>query len=134
MTSDATPDHIAVDETIIQVNDERRWLYAAVDPETNKFLHVRLFPTRMTQLTVLSLWELRQHVPVTQAITLADDAHHFKAASSRLELRFQMRRHGNRNAIEHVFREVKRRTYLFSNTFSHAQSTTAERWLQVFSV
>jgi len=24
-TSDATPDHIAVDETAIQVNDERRW-------------------------------------------------------------------------------------------------------------
>ena len=43
-TSDAAPDHIAVDETVIQVNDERRWLYAAVNPETNKFLHVRLFP------------------------------------------------------------------------------------------
>ena len=42
--SDAAPDHIAVDETVIQVNDERRWLYAAVNPETNKFLHVRLFP------------------------------------------------------------------------------------------
>ena len=32
-----------VDETVIQVNDEHRWLYAAVDPETNEFLHVRLF-------------------------------------------------------------------------------------------
>ena len=42
-TSDAAPDHIAVDETVIQVNDERRWLYAAVNSETNKFLHVRLF-------------------------------------------------------------------------------------------
>ena len=51
-TDDAAPDHIAVDETVIQLNDERRWLYVAVDPETNKFLHVRLFPTRTTQLTV----------------------------------------------------------------------------------
>ena len=42
-TSDAAPDHIAVDETVIQVNDERRWLYAVVNSETNKFLHVRLF-------------------------------------------------------------------------------------------
>ena len=50
-TSDAAPNHIAVDETVIQVNDERRWLYTAVDPETNKFLHVRLFPTRTMQLT-----------------------------------------------------------------------------------
>jgi len=78
------------------VNDERRWLYTAVDPETNKFLHVRLFPTRTTQLTVLFLRELQQHVPVTQATILVDDAHHLKAALSRLGLRFQMRRHGNR--------------------------------------
>ena len=42
-TSDTAPDHIAVNETVIQVNDERRWLYAAVNSETNKFLHVRLF-------------------------------------------------------------------------------------------
>ena len=31
------PDHVAVDETVIQLNDERYWLYAAVDPETNEF-------------------------------------------------------------------------------------------------
>jgi transposase-like protein len=40
-TSDTALDHIAVNETVIQVNDERHWLYAAVDPETNEFLHVR---------------------------------------------------------------------------------------------
>ena len=64
-TSDAAPNHIAVDEPVIQVNDERRWLYVAVDPETNKFLHVRPFQTRITHLTVLFLRELQQHVPVT---------------------------------------------------------------------
>ena len=63
-TSDAAPDHIAVDKTVIHVNDEGRWLYAAVNPETNKFLHVRLFPTRTTQLTVLFLRELQQYVQV----------------------------------------------------------------------
>jgi len=133
-TSDTAPDHIAVDETVIQVNDERRWLYAAVDPETNEFLHARLFPTRTTQLTMLFLQELQQIVPVTQATILVDDAHHLKAALSRLGLQFQMRRHGNRNAVERVFREVKRRTSSFSNTFSHAQPTTVERWLQAFAV
>ena len=29
------PDHVAVDETVIQLNDEKYWLYGAVDPETN---------------------------------------------------------------------------------------------------
>ena len=119
-TSDATPDHIATDETVIQVGDERRWLYAAVNPETNEFLHVRLFSTRATRLTVLFLRELRQIVPVTHAAILVDNAHHLKAALSRLGLRFQMRHHGNRNAAERVFREVKRRISSFSNTFSRA--------------
>ena len=116
------------------MSDERRRLYAATDPETNKVLHVRLFPTRTTQLTVLFLQELQQYVPVTQTTILVDDAHHLKAALSRLGLRFQMRRHENRNAIERVFREAKHRTSSFSNTFSHAQPMTAERWLQAFAV
>ena len=51
-TRDTAPDHIVVDETVVQVNDERRWLYAVVDPETNEVLHARLFPERTTQLTV----------------------------------------------------------------------------------
>ena len=71
---------------MIQMNDERYWLYSAVDSETNKFLHVRLFPTRTTQLTWLFLRELQQHMPVTQATSLIDDAHHLKAALSRLGL------------------------------------------------
>jgi hypothetical protein len=78
--------------------------------------------------------ELQQIVPVTQATILVDNAHHLKAALSRLGLQFQMHRHGNRNAVERVFREVKRRTSSFSNTFSHVQPTTAEQWLQAFAV
>jgi hypothetical protein len=42
-TSGGPPNQVAVDETVIQVDDERHWLYAAVDPATNEFLHVRLF-------------------------------------------------------------------------------------------
>ncbi|SFP87677.1 hypothetical protein SAMN05216277_1111, partial [Halolamina pelagica] len=33
------PDRVAVDQKSIRINDEQYWLYAAVDPETNKFLH-----------------------------------------------------------------------------------------------
>jgi putative transposase len=40
-TDGADPDHVAVDETVIQLNDERFWLYAAVDPETNRLLHMK---------------------------------------------------------------------------------------------
>jgi putative transposase len=52
---DGAPNHVAVDETVIQVNDERHWLFAAVDPEANEIPHARLFQTQATQLTVLFL-------------------------------------------------------------------------------
>jgi len=61
-----------------------RWLYAAVDPETNEFLHVRLFSTRKTQRTVSFSRERQQIMLVTHAAILADNAHHLKPALSRL--------------------------------------------------
>ena len=58
--SHVDPDQIAVDETLIRVNGQAHWLFATVDPDSNQFLHVRLFQTRTTQLTVLFLCELRE--------------------------------------------------------------------------
>ena len=114
-TSDGTPNQIAVDETVIRINDERDWLYAAVDPDTNEFLHVRLFQTRTTQFTVLFLRELRDKQQVEQATFLIDGAHYLKAALERLGHRFQISRHGNRNSVERVFRDVKRRHLFFKH-------------------
>jgi putative transposase len=132
--SNASPDHIALDETVIRVNGQQYWLYAAVDPETNKFLHIRLFTTTTTALTQKFLRELRTKHDVSEAVFLVDHAHHLSAALDRAGLRFQTVRHGNRNAVERVFREIKRRTSSFSNSFSHVQPTTAETWLQAFAV
>jgi putative transposase len=132
--SDVEPNQIAVDETVIRVNGQRHWLYAAVDPDTNQFLHIRLFQTRTTQLTLLFLRELRDKQQVSDVTFLVDDAHHLKNALDRLGLRFRVCRHGNRNAVERVFREVKRRTSSFSNTFSNARLPTADSWLKAFAV
>ena len=43
--SGRSPDHVAVDETVIRLDDEQYWLCAAVDPETNELLHTALEPT-----------------------------------------------------------------------------------------
>ena len=132
--SNVDPNQIAVDETVIRVNGQRHWLYAAVDPETNQFLHVRLFQTLTTQLTVLFLRELREKQQVEDVTILVDAATHLKAALDRLGLRFRVCRHGNRNSVERIFREVKRRTSSFSNSFSNVALPTAESWLQAFAV
>jgi putative transposase len=61
--NDASPDHIALDETVIRINGQQFWLYAAVDPKTNRFLHIRLF-TKTTALTQQFLRELREKYDV----------------------------------------------------------------------
>jgi putative transposase len=133
-TGDTIPNQIAVDETVIRVNGEQYWLYAAVNPATNEFLHVRLFQSLTTQLTLLFLRELREKQQVEQATFLVDGAQHLQTALTRLGLRFQYVRHGNRNSVERVFREVKRRTSSFANAFRNAELETAESWLQAFAV
>jgi len=106
--TDANLDHIALDETVIRVNDQQYWLYAAVDPETNRFLHVRLFTTTTTALTQKFLRELNQKHDVSESVFLVDHAHHLSAALKRAGLRFQTVRHGNQNTVERIFREVKK--------------------------
>jgi len=51
---------IALDETVIRINDQQFWLYAATDPQTNELLHIRLFATTTTTLIEIFLRELRQ--------------------------------------------------------------------------
>ncbi len=133
-TGTRSSNYVALDETVIQLGTKRYWLYAAVDPKTSEFLHVRLFPTTNSGLTHVFLRELREKHDIDDATFLIDDADHLQAALSRLGLQFYIRRHGNRNSVERVFREVKRRTSSFSNTFSNVEPTTAESWLEAFAV
>jgi transposase-like protein len=129
----ADPDHVAVDETVIQLNNERFWLYAAVDSETNRLLHVKLSPTRNQAVTEMFLTELREKHLVDDALFLVDSAPWLQAALHRHGLDYRYEKHGNRNSVERVFRELKRRTNQFSNCFSHAEADTAENWLRAFS-
>ena len=131
---DATLDQIALDETVIRVNGQQYWLYAAVDPNTNRFLHVRLFSTTTTALTQRFLRELARNTTSPTPWFLVDYANHLEAALQRAGFRFRTVRCGNRNVIERLFREIKRRTFSFSNNFSHVDPTTAETWLQAFAV
>ncbi|MEZ3163925.1 IS6 family transposase [Halorubrum sp. RMP-47] len=132
-TGGVDPNHVAVDETVIQLNSEQYWLYAAVDPDTNRMLHVRLYSTRNSAVSSMFLSELREKHQVDDAVFLVDGAPWLHAACHRHGLRCQHVAHGNRNAVERFFREVKRRTNQFSNTFSHAEPSTAENWLQAFA-
>jgi transposase-like protein len=66
-------------------------------------------------------------------VFLVDGAEPLSNACRRHGLDFRYERHGNRNSVERVFREVKRRTTNFSNCFSNAKAKTANEWLRSFA-
>ncbi len=128
-----SPDHVGLNETVIQLTDQRYWLYAAVDPDTNEFLHVRLFPARNSGLMSMFLAELREKHTVDDTVFLVDSAPWLHAPLHRHGLRFRYETHANRNAVGRLFQEVKRITYQFRNCFRNAKRETAERWLQSYA-
>ncbi|EMA50094.1 IS240-type transposase (ISH102) [Halococcus salifodinae DSM 8989] len=109
--SGKTPDYVAVDETAIRLDDERYWLYAAVDPESYELLHTKLETTINNALAHGFSAELRQKHHVDDATFLVDGATPLHEACRRRHgLDFRDEQHGNRNAVERVFREGKRRS------------------------
>ena len=75
-----SPDYVAVDETVIQLNNEQYWLYAAVDSETNEVLHTTLEPTTNRVIAHAFFAELREKHHVDDAVFLIDGSHSLKDA------------------------------------------------------
>lgn len=127
------PDKIAIDETVVKVNGHRFWLVAAVNPETNVILHVRLFPSRNTALTKLFLRELEEKHVIDDTEFFVDGAPWLHAGLFELGMHFHHETFGERNPVERVFQEIKRRTSQFYNTFSRATPESAEKWLKALA-
>lgn len=72
-TDGASPNHVALDETVIRIDDQQYWLYAVINPETNHLLHVQLFSTTTTALTEIFLRELTEKHDVADTSFLVDE-------------------------------------------------------------
>jgi len=129
-----SPDRVAVDQKAIHINDEQYWLYAAVDPATNRILHSRLFPTYTIPIAREFLTDLAEKHDVSDAVFLVDDADDLIGALRQENYSYRVQQHGFRNSVERVFREIQRRTSSFSTCFSHVDPATAETWLQAHAV
>lgn len=79
-TDGVSPNHVALDETVIRINDQQYWLYTAVDPETDELLHIHLFSTTTTSLTEIFLWELAEKHDISDTVFLVDGARHLQTA------------------------------------------------------
>ena len=132
--SGESPDRVAVDQKAIRINDDQYWLYVAVDPQTNRILHSRLFPTYTIPIAREFLTELVEKHDIEDAVFLVDDADDLIGGLRRENYSYRVEHHGFRSSVERVFREVKRRTSSFLNCFSHVDPPTAETWLQAHAV
>jgi transposase-like protein len=70
---------------------------------------------------------------LVDAVFLVDGANPLNDACRRHGLEFRYEHHGDRNSVERVFPEVKRRTPSFSACFSNARAETANEWLRSFA-
>lgn len=132
--STVSADQLAVDENMIRLHGQQFWLYGAVDPEMNEIFHVSLFQTANKQTTRWFLDELHRRYQLDDVRFLVDDADYLGSVLAEDGYRFQIQSHGNRNAIEHIFWEVERRTLSFANSFSHIELETAEEWIEAVAV
>jgi len=131
--SDQSPNHVAIDETVIQFDDKQYWLYAAVDPVSINMVYTKLGPTRTNVIADQFFSALREKHDVEHAIFLVDVAVSLQRICEKQGLDFRPERRENQNSAERVVYKIKIRNICFPNCFSNAEAETADEWLRSFA-
>ena len=126
----ATPARVAVDEKQIQIEEEQKvWLYAAIDVDEKVVLHAELSPRRGTKPATRFLRELKGRHNVEDAEFLVDGMGYLTALA-RTDLSGDLN-YTDRNIVEKLFQTVSMRIGRFHETWNASQAS-AERWLTGF--
>jgi putative transposase len=88
---------------MIRLHGHEFWLYGTVDPQTNKILHMSLFPTARKQTVRWFLAELYRRYHLDDVVFLVDDADYLGPVLAEDGYRFRVVAYGDRNAIENIF-------------------------------
>jgi len=102
---------IAVDETILKFNGKRCYLFAALDVEKNKIVHLKVYPARNALAAYSFLKEVLKMCEVEELIL--DKGPWYRDALQRLGVRFRHESFGERSLVESVFSSFKQRTRIF---------------------
>jgi len=125
----ATPSRVAVDEKQIEVDGEKKWLYAAIDIESKLLLEIDVFSRRGTDPAAAFLHRLTEKHDIADTEFLVDAAGYLTALARR-ELSGQLD-YRERNHIEKWFQTVAMRIDRFHSFWRGSQSS-ARRWLRRF--
>lgn len=80
--------------------------------------------------TKLFLKELDEKHDVRDAEFFVDGAPWLQVGLFEFGMHFRHETHGDRNPVERVFQEIKRRTNQFYNNFPNADPETVDSWLK----
>ena len=125
----AEPSRVAVDEKQIEVDGERKWLYAAIDTESKFLLEIDVYSGRGTDPAAAFLHRLTEKHDVSDTQFLVDGGGYLTALF-RHDLSGQLDSQ-ERNHIEKWFQTVSMRIDRFHSFWRGSQSS-ARRWLQRF--
>ena len=119
----ASPRRVAVDETAVQIRDEWRWLYVAIDLDSKLLLGVRLSQRRGTTPAAAFLRDLIEQNDLSEAWFLIDGTGYLTALA-RLGLSGDLD-YVDRNLIEKWFQTLKMRANHFYNTWNGSAALAA---------
>ena len=105
---------VAVDETILKVNGQTCYLWAAIDVDTNEILAVYASRGRGIPNAIKFLKMVLRSCD-GKPIVVVDRGPWYRLALERLGMTYFHETFGNRNKIERWFREMKERTKRFYN-------------------
>jgi len=123
------PSRVAVDEKQIEVDGEKKWLYAAIDIESRLLLEVDVYSRRGRDPAAAFLHRLSEKHDVAETEFLVDGAGYLTALARR-ELSGHLN-YTERNRIEKWFQTVTMRIDRF-HSFWRGSTASARRWLRRF--
>ncbi len=125
----AQPSRVAVDEKQIEVDGEKKWLYAAIDTESKLLLEIDMFSRRGTNPATAFLHRLTEDHDLDETAFLVD-ADGYLTALARYELSGQLD-YSDRNHVEKRLQTVSMRIDRF-HSFWRGSPASARRWLRRF--
>jgi transposase-like protein len=123
------PSRVAVDEKQIEVNGEKKWVYAAIDTESKLLLEIDVYSRRGTDPAAAFLHRLTEKHDLSETEFLVD-AMGYLTALFRLDLSGHLD-YRDRNHIEKWFQTLTMRIDRFHSVWQGSQ-TSARRWLRRF--
>jgi transposase-like protein len=127
---------VAVDETVLKVNGQICYLWAAIDVDTNEVLAVYASRGRGIPSAIKFLKKVLDSCEGKPVIV--DKGPWYRWAFERLGLEYRHERFGMRNRVERFFRYLKERTMVFHHKMSakdHIQGiTNLKLFLTLFTI